>query len=142
MFKRYLIPGLLVALLGALAFGAVQSSRIGTVKAQKRALEAEYGALLDSTTGKDATIARLEKGIGDALVAAAEAQAKVDAAAVAITNYRGLIVAQAKALQDAERADDGKPDCEALLATDLATVCPARADGLRQRASRVPGQDR
>jgi len=138
MFKQYLVPGLAVGLLGALAFATVQTARIGAAKADLKALQTEYAVLLDATAGKDDTIARLEVGVAQARSVAAESAAAVARAAIAIDTYRGLIVAQAKALEEAEKADDAKPDCEALLAADINSLCPARAVGMRERARRVP----
>jgi len=138
MFQQYLIPGLGVALLGALAFGAIQTARVGTAKANLKALQTEYAVLLDATAGKDDTIARLEAGVAQARSVAADSAAAVARAAIALGNYQALIAAQAKALKEAEKADDTNPDCEALLASDIAALCPARAAGLRDRASRLP----
>lgn len=140
MLTKYLTAGLGVALLGALAFGAIQTSRVGTVKAEKRALEIEYGDLLESTIGKDTTIERLETAVAALRLAAQADQDRLRVAATAIVSYRDILAARDAQLDDLSRGDYDKPDCAALLAMDIAAVCPGVARSLRERAEgRLPG---
>lgn len=86
-----------------------------------------------AVSGKDDTIAALEASVV-AWKALATPADHMDAAVAAVTDAADKLNARARALQSAEVRDRENPDCAALLAMDIARVCPAVAAGVRQRA--------
>ncbi len=73
MITKYLTAGLGVALLGALAFSAIQTSRVGRYKAERDSIMTENMRLQEAAVGSEQTIERLQKSAA-AIVAEATAQ--------------------------------------------------------------------
>lgn len=134
MLFKYLSAGLGVALLVALAAVSVQTSRLGTVKAERRALENEHASLADACQDKDVTITQLEDAVSTLRVAAVKDAERLRVAAVAVGSLRDILRARDAQLDNIERGDYAKPDCAALMGMDLALVCPGIARSLRERA--------
>lgn len=136
MFTKYLLPGLGVALALALAATAIQTARVGKFKAVANAANAEVSRLLGADASKEVTLGRLQESI-KTIRAEAKAQGEaLLAAASAVEASRATITKQAAELAAAEAKDYDNPNCQALLAVDLYSTCPAHAAGMRERASR------
>lgn len=69
--------------------------------------------------------------------------AEVQAAALDQARANEAVARQAAAalkqkVKDLENSDANRPDCQALLSTDLGVLCPGHADAYRLHASGVP----
>lgn len=95
--------------------------------------------LRTAVQGKDSTITALEKSV-TAWQALATPADSFDAAVARLDQAAQRLNDRERALANMEARDREKPDCAALLATDIARVCPAIAAGMRDRArGGVPG---
>lgn len=139
-FLPYIAGGLVLALLVTTGLWRFEAHRVTTVKGERDAALHQVTELTAAVSGKDSTIAALQASAeawqklatpAEAMKAAAD---RVDAAAQQIE-------ARSRALTPAEVKDHANPDCAALLAMDIARMCPGIAAGVRERAAhRVPGQ--
>jgi hypothetical protein len=136
LLSKYALPTLAALLAVALAAVAVQTARVGKFKAEARAATDEVTQLVAAAESTEKTI----KVLTDATRGLAEeAQRQLDAANLAASRLAerdATIRKQAADLAAAEATEYDKPDCQALLALDIAGSCPAHADGVRQRARR------
>lgn len=132
---RYALAGLMGV---AMAMGVVVwllQGRLATAKAETATVRAELGMLLAAARE---TIAEQKSALTQweaASKAQAEqvAKARSDAARLAAA----ALVMQAR-IRNLEAQDHDKPECQTLLATDIAAICPGHAAALRLRAGRVP----
>jgi hypothetical protein len=127
-FDKYLLLGGAVLLFLAGTFITYQTNKIDRLEAENAVLEAgaaATGIILDRQSEAIDEMARL-------------GQERIVAIAA-----RGARIAELHAELDRERVkrsaavekDYALPDCAALLATDLAAVCPAHAQRLRDAAA-------
>lgn len=141
--SRYALPVLAGALLVAIGAASIQTARVGMYKVKASAADAEVTRLVEAAAGSEETITALSASL---LALRKEAKAQGEAmktAARALEEQEARISKQAAALAAAEAKDYEKPDCQALLETDLAAICPAHADSVRKRAARgLPGPAR
>lgn len=131
---QYVAGGLLLVALAASGLAWYWHGRVADVEAERDAARATAAELLSATIAKDGTIAELQKAVDEwrALVPTADT---VNAAARRAEATAIAVEARARALNAREEADRARPDCAALLAADLAGVCPAIAGGVRARAA-------
>lgn len=129
MIERYLVIGLGAAFLLAFTGAVVQSNRLHKAKEEIAVLESRVA-------DKDAVIAKQAKGIGDMITASRAAEAALKAAGDTLDTTLQLLAAERAKRNAKVETDYAKPDCAALLATDLASVCPAHAQRLRDAARR------
>lgn len=129
--KQYLILGAAVVVLILTGVIAYQHRAINALEAEK--------AVLESTVAeKNALINAQNKGIDDLQKAATESAAKLKAAGDSIDIINAKLAAERARRNAAVETDYVLPDCAVLLATDLAAVCPAHAQRLRD-AARLSG---
>ena len=127
MFEKYFLP---VAAAAVLALGVTvffQHRVINSLQAENAVLEQRVG-------DKDATIAAQSAGIDDMIKAATAAGETLKSAGDRIDTLNAQLAAERAKRNAALEADYAVPDCAALLATDLAAVCPAHARRLRESA--------
>lgn len=145
MLSKYLLPKYLLpiaagatVLLGIAT--TVQTYRLEAARTRADIADAETGRLRIAALGSEETITRQQEALEAFRKAAIADHAAVSAAARALDAYKGVMKAQADRLAELEAQDYDNPDCNALLALDLARVCPAHASGVHQRAAGgVPG---
>lgn len=128
MLKQYLYLGAALAALVA----------VGTIAYQHRVingLEADNAVLKGQVQDKDATIDAQSHGIAEMIKAATASEAALKAAGDTIDTYNALLAAERAKRNAKVEKDYALPDCAALLATDLAAVCPAHAQRLRDAAT-------
>jgi hypothetical protein len=128
MINRYIYIGIGVTAL--LAIGAItyQYRVINSLQAEKAVLTAEAARRDTLIDAQNAGIAGLEK-------AAAESATALEAAGDRIDTLNTKLAAERSKRNAAVEKDYVRPDCVALLATDLAAVCPAHAQRLRDAAA-------
>jgi hypothetical protein len=127
---QYIAAGLGVV---SLLLGAVSLQQRSTI----RDLRAETAVLESRVGDKDALIDRLNAAT---TALAAAAQRERDAANVAgsrLDTLRQQLSAERAARAADKEKDHALPACQALLETDLASVCPGHARSLRNAAGRV-----
>lgn len=130
----YPIAGLGAALLASLAFGGCQYQRAERYQEQVTGVRNELVQAQAAIKGKSAVIedqsAALKQWRTVAALGAVRAMQAGDRAELRASELRDVRAA----LRERERADDALPDCDRLLEMDLASVCPAVASGMRERA--------
>lgn len=134
MITKYALIAAGVVAAAALAGAGVQTLRLKAANASLSEANAEVNRLKDAAAGSERTIQTLQGSL-----TAIQAEGDRQAAAAAAAAERAVRAAAERdraraALDAAKRTDYAKPDCAALLALDLASVCPAHADSLRKRA--------
>jgi hypothetical protein len=132
-FLPYVAGVLLLALLSVGIAWRVEVSRLATRTTERDAARTEVTRLQAAINGKDATIAAQSKAIDLWQAQATPTKAMEDAAARTEAAAK-LIEDRARSLSAAEVKDRANPDCAALLAMDIARLCPATADSVRTRA--------
>ena len=131
MIQKYLVLGLAGAVALAGIGAAVQTARLGRAKAKVVVLEQRVDA-------RDATIAAQNKGLTDLRREIAASEIRIKDAGDRIEALKAdLSAARAKRNATVEK-DYALPECQILLATDLAAVCPAHAQRVRS-AGGLPG---
>lgn len=128
---QYIAAGLGVAVL---VTGGIALHQRGTIAD----LKADVVLLESRAADKDATIERQANATRERAKIEAENAEKAKAAGERITALSNELAAERAKRRAARESDDALPGCSELLAVDLATVCPARARGLRDAASGVP----
>ena len=140
LITRFLGPKVALVIAGvavlAIITAYVQSVRLGAAQTERDAQKAEVTRLLAADEGKERTIQALQGSITAIRAEADEQGEAMLAASKALKAKQAKINAQAAALAAAEATEYAKPDCQAILVADIATVCPLHADGLRKRAAR------
>ena len=133
------LSAILAGIAGAALLAALfEHARVARVVYERNTARDEVQRQALALSSKDAAIAALEAAVEkwQKLVTPAtdvtEAARRANAAAASLE-------AQSKKLATREAADHAKPDCAALLAADVGSVCPAIANGVRERADyRIP----
>ncbi len=139
-FTPQMLGGLGVALLLSLGFNGCQYKRNAVVKLERDTARNDLTQAQAAIKGKSAVIddqaAALKQWRTVAAQGAVRAMQAGDRAEQRGSELRDVRAA----LRERERADDALPDCDQLLEMDLASVCPAVAAGMRERARyRLPG---
>lgn len=128
MLKQYLYMGAAAAALVAVGVIAYQHRVINALEADNAVLESrvqDKNSLIDA---QSTSIEDLAKKGQELILAVAERGAQI------ATLHAELAAARSKRNAAVEK-DYALPDCAALLATDLAGVCPAHAQRLRDAAT-------
>jgi hypothetical protein len=133
-FLPHIAGGLLLVVLACVIGWRIEAGRLATRTTERDQALAEVTRLKAAVTGKDATIAAQAKSIEQWQAQATPAKAMADAAVRAAAAAE-QVAARTAALNQAEVKDRANPDCAAVLAIDLARVCPAIAAGVRTRAA-------
>lgn len=131
MFK-YIAMGLGAALLLALGGLYWQTARLDRAQENIAVLKAtarDNAALVDA---QNAAIADLNRIEGERVVA-------MKAAGIRLAELATNLAAERAKRRKATETDYARPDCTAFLETDLASLCPAHAVGVRDAARRLPG---
>lgn len=127
--RLYLIIGAALVAAGVAAFIGYQHSRIETLELENDRLEHTIG-------DKNATIDAQARGIDSMITASVAAEAALKAAGDTLDTTNRLLAAERAKRNAKVETDYALPDCAALLAIDLARVCPAHAQRLRDAAHR------
>lgn len=126
--KPYLILG------AALAVAAA----VGTIAYQHRVingLEAANAVLAGQVQDKDHTIGTLKDAAAGMIAASKAAEAALRAAGADVETLETQLAVERAKRRKATETDYALPDCQALLATDLARACPAHARSVRDAAA-------
>ena len=115
----------------ALILGVVTVTQHRTIERH----ELTIGALKDQVSDKDATISAQSTGIAEMIKTATEAEKGMKAAGDLIESLNTDIARERARRAATVEKDYALPDCAALLALDLAGVCPAHAGRVRDAAA-------
>lgn len=135
MTTKLLAAALALALFG-MGFHAQRAARFKAEAASAAQIAFTLRAALDTQN----QIAEECNKAAEYLLAAKQAQdARVLEAVTLAKKYRDQLTATREALRIQQESDRAIPECQIVLATDLA-VCPGHARGVRVRASGIQGQ--
>jgi len=126
--RLYLIIGTVVAAAGAIGFMFYQHNRIENLEEENAVLEADIA-------GKDSVIDRQKAGIAAMVEAAKTSATALKDAGDRIDSLSTVLIRERAKRNAKVETDYVLPKCAALLATDLADVCPAHAQRLRDTAT-------
>jgi hypothetical protein len=133
MLKSKLTLILALALLGALAWGAIEHQRAERYQLAAETAETLSKSLLGTIDSKDEVISKFQIAV-KAFADVADAQQKtLDAASKRVQNLKTQLAETRRELQIREAADHEIPECELVLKTDL-RVCPGHVSSMLERA--------
>ena len=125
LLSKYALPAMGVALAVAIGTATVQHYKIKNLQADN--------AVLDSlVSNKDALIDAQNKSAQEMIRAAAEDGAKLLAAGNRADALNAELARERAKRNTAVEKDYALPSCRTLLETDLAAVCPAHAQRIRE----------
>lgn len=133
--RLYIYLGVAAAFLSVLTFAGCEHSNANSARAKEAIAKSGRDTALDANKANQETIALLKKAVKDWKALATPDPAMQAAAARAAELEQENNRLNAALAKRAEK-DYAKPDCIKALDTDVESVCPGIAAGLRERASR------
>ena len=134
----FLLIGLAVALFGSMGVAAYQRQAAKRYQAEREtyaqgwaAAKEEAKSLLDSIESKDVVIHDLRGALTQWQEEANRSARANEEAGKRADTYRAELNTARTRIRALGEQDRGNPDCDALLAMDLAVACPGRTEAIR-----------
>jgi hypothetical protein len=123
-----------VLILGAGAWISVDTLRLQTAKAQIALLSAQVAGAKNANDSNLSLIASQRASLASWASVAAKQVLDAQTAVALLAQEQAAHAKTAAALNALQAHDRALPACTALMAVNLATVCPGTAQALKQRA--------
>lgn len=121
-----------VLLVGSIGYARIEHSNAARYGVERDQARADAKGLKISVQSKDRVIEQQQVALQDWKTSATESRIASEAAGSRAEDYKTQLSAARHRINALSEADRELPDCQKLLATDLAAVCPGAGERVRQ----------